>query len=155
MVIQIDNSQNQMPLNEQNLTEKATHILNALGCPEGELSVLFVDDAHMREINRDYRQKDAPTNVLAFAMNEGEFGHINPELLGDVVISTETALREAAEWKMDPQVRITQLLVHGVLHLFGYDHEESPEAEERMEAKSTELVRMLEKNETLAGWLSP
>lgn len=114
-----------------------------------------MEDEAIREINRDYRQKDAPTNVLAFAMNEGEFSQINPDLLGDVVISTETALREAAEWEMDPEVRLTQLLVHGILHLVGYDHEESAEAEERMEAKSTELVRMLENNDNLAGWLSP
>ncbi|MCW7752484.1 rRNA maturation RNase YbeY [Desulfobotulus sp. H1] len=137
------------------MIQKATRILNALGCPDAELSLLFVDDAAMREINMEYRHQDKPTNVLSFAMHDGDFSHINPDLLGDVVISTETAMREALEWEMDPMIRLTQLLVHGILHLMGYDHEQGPESEAAMESKSTELVRMLENNNDLAGWLAP
>ncbi|TWI71670.1 putative rRNA maturation factor [Desulfobotulus alkaliphilus] len=130
-------------------------ILSALGYPEAELSLLFVDDEAMREINLEYRNVDKSTNVLAFAMHEGEFSEINPDLLGDVVISTETALKEAREWEMNPDIRITQLMVHGILHLVGFDHEKGPDAEAEMEKKSTELVRMLENNDQLAGWLDP
>lgn len=138
----------------ETVEEKATHILNALACPEGELSILFVTDEEIRQMNRDFRGKDAATNVLSFAMADGPFADLNPELLGDVVISTETAAREATEWNLPFPVRISQLLVHGILHLFGYDHEESPEAEARMEEKSTELVRQIEDNPDLTGWLS-
>lgn len=108
----------------------------------------------MREINRDYRGIDTPTNVLSFAMHEGDFGDLHPELLGDVVISVETAAREAEEWKMSLEIRMTQLLVHGLLHLLGYDHEEGEEAEREMETESTRLVRLIEENETLHGWFS-
>lgn len=136
------------------MTEKAELALNVLGCPDAELSLLFAEDRAMREINRDYRGIDAPTNVLSFAMHEGDFGDLHPEILGDVVISIETALREAKEWAMSPDIRITQLLVHGILHLLGYDHEQGPEAEREMETKSTELVRIIEKDKKLHGWFS-
>lgn len=135
--------------------EKATHALNASGYPDSELSILLLEDEDMREINREYRGIDTATNVLSFAMHEGDFGDLNPEILGDVVISTETALREAEEWKMPVDIRISQLLVHGLLHLLGYDHEEGPEEEKEMEEESTRLVRIIEKNETLHGWFSP
>lgn len=122
--------------------------LNVLGYPESELSVSIVGDRSMRRINREYLGKDRPTNVISFAMNEGEFGGLNPGILGDVVISADTTLREAEAGGMEFSSRLAFLLVHGILHLTGYDHERSGEAEaRRMEKKELEIFGMLEVEE--------
>ena len=123
----------------------AQRILNALGCPEAELSVTIVGDRSMRVLNRDYLGRDKPTNVISFAMQEGEFGAVNPQLLGDVVISADTALREAQEAEEPFLSRLVFLLLHGILHITGYDHERSGEEEAlRMEAKEREIFAQLQ-----------
>ena len=99
-----------------------------------EVSALLTDDADIRRLNRDYRGIDAPTDVLAFAMREGEDSTINPILLGDLVISLETAARQAKTadglsgtcGSLETEVAV--LAVHGVLHLLGYDHQTQEEA---------------------------
>lgn len=118
-----------------------------MGCPEGtELSVSIVGDRAIRRINRDYLAKDRPTNVISFSLQEGEFGSVNPLGLGDVVISADTALREAEEGGMEFFERLCFLLLHGTLHLCGYDHERSGEEEAaRMEAREEELFSILKK----------
>lgn len=124
-----------------------------MGYPDAELSIVFVDDCAMRELNRDFRGKDTPTNVISFSMTEGQFGEINPELLGDVVISTETAVREAARWEMAVDDRILQLLIHGMLHLLGYDHEKGDKEALDMEQKSNDLFKLVSPATDLTGWL--
>jgi probable rRNA maturation factor len=122
-----------------------------LGCPEAELSILIVDDGQIREINRDYLQRDKPTNVISFAMQEGEGAGIQPGLLGDVVISAQTAARDAAEANLPFASELYFLLLHGILHLVGYDHERGTEAEaEAMEAKEREVFAVLQQ-EFLTG----
>lgn len=108
----------------------------------------------MTDLNRQYRNRQGPTNVLAFSMRDGDFGHLHPELLGDVVISTDTAAREAEELGVSLDQRLDFLLVHGVLHLFGYDHERGEAAEAEMEAKTEELFELINKidpSETMGG----
>ncbi|RJP84097.1 MAG: rRNA maturation RNase YbeY [Desulfobacteraceae bacterium] len=107
----------------------AQALLNALDSPDSELSIVIIDDAEMAELNQTYRNRPGPTNVLAFPMHEGDFSDINPELLGDVVISIDTTIREAAEMGLTMEQRLQFLLIHGVLHLFGFDHETDDEAE--------------------------
>ena len=100
-----------------------------------EVSVLLTDDANIRQLNRDYRGIDAPTDVLAFSMREGEDGDVNPSLLGDLVISLETAAQQAettdglsgACGNLEAETAL--LTVHGILHLLGYDHQTQQEAE--------------------------
>ncbi len=122
-----------------------------MGCPEAELSILIVDDAQIREINRDYLQRDKPTNVISFAMQEGEGAGIQPLLLGDVVISAETAARDSAEAGVPFLSELYFLLLHGILHLVGYDHERGTEEEaEVMEAKEREIFALLQQ-EFLVG----
>jgi probable rRNA maturation factor len=123
---------------------KAQAILNALGCPEGELSILIVDDNRMSEMNQRYLNHSGPTNVISFAMHEGEFGKINPHLLGDVIISADTCAKEAQDAEILMERRFDQLLIHGMLHIFGYDHIHSEAEAEIMEAKSDELVALIE-----------
>lgn len=130
------------------MCSKGKAILNALGLHEEELSIVIIDDREMMELNREYRGKNAPTNVLSFSMRDGEFAQVTP-LLGDVVISADTAAKEAADYGITLDERLTQLLVHGILHLAGYDHERGEEEARLMEAKSLELIRMLETNPDL------
>jgi probable rRNA maturation factor len=109
-----------------------------LDVPDGaELSLLLTDDAHVRVLNRDWRGKDTPTNVLSFpsADEDEEPG----PLLGDVVVARETTAREAVADALSFDDHFVHLLVHGLLHLFGFDHEVDEEAEE-MEALETEIL---------------
>ncbi len=96
------------------------------------LSIVLTDDAAVRELNRSYRGVDAPTDVLSFAQFEGgEFALPEGDAphLGDVVISLDTARRQAAEYGLALQDEVSHLLVHGVLHLLGYDHEQTEDAQ--------------------------
>ncbi len=100
-----------------------------------ELSILLSDDAHIRRLNRDYRGRDEATNVLAFGNDDqvggpvgGPMADTGPVLLGDVVIAFETTAREAADQKKPLRHHVSHLLVHGVLHLLGYGHDESAAA---------------------------
>jgi probable rRNA maturation factor len=114
-----------------------------LACPDGELSILIVDDDEIARLNQTYLDRSGPTNVISFSMQEGPFSEINPNLLGDVVISPETAQREALAVGIDLGHRMDQLLVHGVLHLFGYDHEGPVQAADIMKEKEEELLELL------------
>jgi len=126
-------------------------ILSVSGCPDAQLSILIVDDGVIQEINRDYLNKDRPTNVISFAMQEGEGGGVQPDLLGDVVISAETAARDADEAKTTFESELYFLLLHGILHLLGYDHERGTQAEaQRMEAREHEVFSLI-REEFLTG----
>ena len=116
-----------------------------MGYHDSELSVAIVGDGSIRRLNRLYLGRDKPTNVISFAMQEGQFIDFNPQLLGDVVISSVTCAREAVEAGLSFSYRLHFLLLHGILHLTGYDHERSGEAEAlRMEEKEREIFARLE-----------
>ena len=100
-----------------------------------------MDNPQIEELNQQYLNRQGPTNVIAFAMREGEFPDLTPNLLGDVVISTDTAAREAQDSAMSMERRFNELLVHGILHLMGYDHETSEDDARVMEDKSRELMK--------------
>jgi probable rRNA maturation factor len=112
------------------------------GLSEGvEVGVTFLDDAAIQELNRDYRDKDRPTDVLSFALNEGDEPEIvdapEEELLGDILISLETTARQAEEYGHNLERELAYLTVHGMLHLLGYDHEEpADQAEMRLEEEA-------------------
>jgi len=123
----------------------ARQILAALGETSADLTVSLVDDAEIHRLNRDYRGTDAPTDVLAFAMREGLRVAGDDRELGDVVISVDTAVRQAAGRHVPPAAEVRTLLIHGILHLLGYDHERS----------AVEARRMRRKERALAGLLGP
>ncbi len=123
---------------------KTEQILNALGCNHHEISIVIMDDTQIRALNREFRGIDRPTNVLSFPMQEGEFSNVTPGLLGDVVISAQTAAGEAEEAGISLDQRLSQLLVHGILHLVGFDHEGDEEDARHMEIKSLELLKLIE-----------
>lgn len=94
-----------------------------LAAPEAELSVALVDDAQIQVLNQRYRDVDRATDVLSFAGGEAPELAEEPALLGDVVVSLETAWRQAAEFGHSPEREVGYLVAHGVLHLLGFDHE--------------------------------
>ena len=110
---------------------------------DAELSVALIGDTEMHTLNRDWRDKDRPTDVLAFALREGEDAGVHPDVLGDVVISLDTAARQAADRGATLADEVRVLLAHGILHLLGYDHERSPADARRMFAKQRALLRRL------------
>ena len=148
----VQNNQRKHPAPLRPIRAAATKILSVLGCPDTtELSVTIVGDRAIQRLNRDYLGKDRPTNVISFSLQEGEVSGLTPHALGDVVISADTATREAEEGGWSGYERLVFLLLHGILHLTGYDHERSGEVEAlRMERKEQELWKLLKK-EGLAG----
>jgi probable rRNA maturation factor len=119
-------------------------LLKALGFEHGEISLLLVNDHQIREINKKYLKRDRPTNVISFAMTEGPFGGIHPEVLGDIIISVETAARDTLSGHIDFMDEVEFLLIHGLLHLLGYNHENTDaDTAEKMKKRERELFYML------------
>ena len=144
MEVLIDNRQSRHKISPKKINQAVQVILSALDFPDGEISILLVDDPQIATLNQQYLDRQGPTNVIAFAMREGDFSHIAPHLLGDVVISMDTAAREAQEADLSRERRFNELLIHGILHLFGYEHEDSEKEARRMEEKSRELLEMIQ-----------
>lgn len=116
--------------------------LAAPGAGRPELSILFTDDASIRRLNAEWRGKDKPTNVLSFPAFPVEPGNPLPPLLGDVALAYETVAREAALEGKPFEHHLTHLIVHGVMHLAGHDHEEDGEAEAMEAAERRALARL-------------
>ncbi|MBW1804905.1 MAG: rRNA maturation RNase YbeY [Deltaproteobacteria bacterium] len=117
--------------------------LEDLACDEGELSILFTDDGHIADLNSRYLGRKGPTNVLAFPMSEDLVSDVPSGMLGDVVISIDKAVQESEESGEVLDETIYRLLIHGILHLLGYDHERSPEEEEIMQKKERRLLALI------------
>jgi probable rRNA maturation factor len=154
-----------VPTLANRLARRARALLRVLRIDGAELSLALVSDPVMHGLNKTWRGKDRPTDVLSFAMLEaaGPWGarpraivgerrsrpsgaryRAQPErLLGDVVISVDTARRQAAEYGHSLEAEVDRLLVHGVLHLIGYDHERSAAEARRMFRKERVLLRGL------------
>ena len=115
-----------------------------------EVSLVFTDDESIRQINAEWRQKDKPTNVLSFPAYPIEPGDKPGPMLGDIVIARETVAREAVDLDKSFDDHLTHLMVHGFLHLFGYDHIEKDEAEE-MEGLETRILAALGLSDPYAG----
>jgi rRNA maturation RNase YbeY len=107
------------------------------------LSILFVGDRAMRTLNRSWRSKDTTTDVLSFPLREGRFLHIQPDMLGDIVISVPVAARQANEAGHSLAIELERLLVHGLVHLLGYDHERGPREARSMKRMERRLLKRL------------
>ncbi|MFP4572996.1 MAG: rRNA maturation RNase YbeY [Desulfobacterales bacterium] len=143
MEVLITNRQNFCPISEERIRKTASALLEALGKTGAELSLLIVDNEQIAEINKTYLDRTGPTNVIAFPMGDSGFDEIQPELLGDIVISVETADKEASNAGYCMEERFTELLIHGILHLLGYDHETNEQDAKQMNEKSDELMAYL------------
>jgi rRNA maturation RNase YbeY len=110
------------------LRRRARAILRLVGRPEAELSVALVDDEEIAALNQSYRERSGATDVLSFSLLEGDHAERRGELLGDVIVSVETAERQARRGRRSLEDEVVRLLIHGTLHLLGHDHQEAAEA---------------------------
>ncbi len=124
------------------LEKRAVAVLRMLEQARSELSIALVSDREIRDLNREYRDKDRATDVLSFSLVDGDWASFRGGLLGDVVISVDTAARQARERHRGINDEISRLLIHGVLHLLGHDHEQS-EQRRRMRAEERRLSAVL------------
>lgn len=145
MPLYLSNRQRKIRGSWETLRLRGEEVLAALDATDNEVSLALVSNSRIQELNRTFRGNDTPTDVLSFSLGEEGLPPGIPRALGDVVISVEKAERQAAERGKelnDPSYALldemTFLLIHGVLHLLGYDHEEDGEAVE-MEQKEAEL----------------
>ncbi len=121
---------------KSNIKKIARLVLKELGVPgDSELSISFIDDAQMRELNRTYRNINRTTDVLSFPQGEGP----DFTLLGDIIISIETAIRHANSYGVTQHEELKKLIIHGILHLLGHDHKKKKETQ-IMREKEKELV---------------
>ncbi len=120
-----------------------TRVLSDLDCHDKELSVLFTDDNGIAQLNERYLGRKGPTNVLAFPMAGGPAPDHCSTMLGDVVVSGDTALRESKKFGESLDHTIDRLLIHGILHLLGFDHTKSQEEAERMEKEEKRLMTLI------------
>ena len=141
MKIWIKNLQKPIPLDLRELRRIAKRILTEAALPDAELSISFVDDGQIQELNRLYLGRDKPTNVLAFSMGEGAFASVNPQLLGDVIVSVDTARRQSNRFGLNGMEMIILLMIHGILHLLGYEHEGTKKGAAEMVKKQKEFFQ--------------
>ena len=139
----IKNQQKIIPVEAKKIRKAAERILASLRISGYELSVLLLDNKGIRAVNKKYLNRNRPTNVISFSLTEGEFGNINPLVLGDVVISVEKALEQAETSGTSLEEELTFLLIHGILHLVGYDHEKKGSEREKMREKEKEVYKVV------------
>ncbi|MBE3585544.1 rRNA maturation RNase YbeY [Desulfofundulus thermocisternus] len=148
MPVLVNNLQEKVPVDDQlvDLAKRAAGevLFLAGGHPDAEVSLVFVDDDYIHRLNREYRGVDRPTDVLSFALQEGEPMPAAGEeiLLGDVVISLEMARRQSEEYGHSFEREVAFLIVHGVLHLLGYDHQTEEQRRAMREKEETIMARM-------------
>ncbi|MHB8482867.1 MAG: rRNA maturation RNase YbeY [Nitrospiria bacterium] len=142
--IWIENRQRKFKLNVASAKRTARLILEVLGKEKATLSLLFVNDRAIQKFNRQFRKINKPTDVLSFPMGVSRV-HPGVNILGDIVISLETAQRQAESLGHSLKREVGFLLVHGILHLSGWDHERSPQEAKKMYKKQREILAIVEK----------
>ena len=146
MPVHMQSQVRRVTIDQARLDRLARAILSDVGETSAELGILFVGDQRMRGLNHRYRGKDRTTDVLAFAMREAFAPHgarRTPDMLGDVVISVPTARRQAKEAGRSLDEELSWLLVHGILHLCGYDHERNEKEARRMHRSERMILRSI------------
>jgi probable rRNA maturation factor len=144
MKILIENRQTAIKIERRRIRGTVSRILKILNCAGKEISISFTDDEKIKKLNKQYLGRNKPTNVLSFSLQEGEYGNINPQTLGDVVISVETAQKDAVNGKLTFEQEIDFLIIHGILHLLGYNHENTTAEEtKKMKQKEKELFNKI------------
>lgn len=144
MTIRVQNRQRTVAIDTAAVKKRVLQIMAYLGCRDQELSVVFGSDRLLQELNHTYRHRDRPTNVLAFPQYPTYKGEPAATLLGDVIVSLPTAAREARDFQQSLEERVVYLLLHGILHLLGHDHEGSATQRRRMEALERQVLAHLQ-----------
>jgi len=141
------------PINPERIKILSNCLLKECDVADYNISIVIVDDKKICQLNRQYRNKNKPTNVLSFPFSDGADPSIHSipvKELGDIVISVDTALRESIKYKQTFYDRFTWLLIHGMLHLLGYDHERSPRRAEKMFKREKKLFNKLQSHRRTA-----
>ncbi len=139
-VIHINNRQRRLSLDRDGIAALAGWVLSREGCRTGELSLLLTNNARTRELNREYLDRDRPTDVISFPQDEAGGGEPSFGLLGDVAISTERVIDQARRYGQPVADELALCLIHGILHLTGWrDHPEA--ARGRMREREEALLR--------------
>ena len=131
MAIEVVSRQRLVPINRGRICNLGQEALTSAGRADSSLTVAFVRDRRIRELNRDFRGKDRATDVLSFPSGDA----VGADYLGDIVISTDAAARQAKEAGHSLDRELNELVIHGVLHLCGYDHETDRGEMDRLELK--------------------
>ena len=151
MEILINNEFPEIKVDARKIEQQIGKVLTSLDCNEHEISILFVGDQRIRDLNHQFRDIDRPTDVLSFPqVLAGELEIPGALVLGDVAISLETARCQSVEHGLSFEEELTLLLIHGILHLLGYDHEISGQEEDRMRNKTRELFSLIYPEKKLA-----
>lgn len=149
-MVTVLNRQRGVRIDPAGLARRAQACLGELGIPDAELCIVLVSDRAIQRLNRRYLGRSGPTDVLAFPMREGARSDLNPEVLGDVVVSVETAWRQARSRRVPLEEEIDLLVAHGLLHLLGYDHTGTSKDAARMYRKQRSLVGVMRKGRRTA-----
>ena len=144
MPVSIRNRQRTVTIHTALIKKRLQQALTYLGCADQELSVVFANDRLIRTLNRTYCHQDRATNVLAFPQYPRGPHEPTTSLLGDVIVSLPTAAREARTLHQGLEDRVLYLLVHGLLHLLGYDHDRSTADRRRMAARERDILTHLQ-----------
>jgi len=141
--ISIQNHQRKYPLNLSRIRSWSTKILGMEQLKDAEVSLVFVNNRRIRIYNKSYRKIDRATDVLSFPMLEGEAFGLHPSLLGDIMISLEMTEKEARLYSRSFDEQLLILLIHGMLHLLGYDHVDTEVEAVRMENRERLILKHL------------
>jgi probable rRNA maturation factor len=144
MKLQIRNNQNKIKINKRKIRGTVLKILKILDCVDKEISLSFVDDENIKQLNKQYLGRDKATNVISFSLQEGEYSDINPQIMGDIIVSVETAQRDAIKGNLTVTQEFEFLIIHGILHLLGYNHENTTKKEtNKMRQKEKDLFNAI------------
>ncbi|MEK9629875.1 MAG: rRNA maturation RNase YbeY [Nitrospinota bacterium] len=151
MGISLRNDYPEIDIDTPGIEKKLGKILDHLGCLNKEVSILFTGDRDIQNLNHEFRNVNQPTDVLSFPQNEEEDPYTHEEeILGDIAVSLDTAQRQAKEHGLTFKEEIILLLIHGILHLLGYDHEISEQEDKKMRSKTRELFKLVFPEKRLA-----
>jgi probable rRNA maturation factor len=143
MEILFRNAQRKFKINRPKLISQIEAILTELNQTNCEISIMLVNDARIRKLNAEFRNRDSATDVLAFPQDEDALNEKGDPLLGDVVVSVETSRRQAKEHCLSSNEELILLIIHGTLHLLGYDHERSAKDKRKMQRMTQKVFSQL------------
>lgn len=142
-VVEVGAADIEQPAWAEALGAFAAEILHELEIEDGEVSITLCSDAFIEDLNGTYRGIENPTDVLSFSQNEGyDMGVPSPSIFGDIVVSTETVKRQAEHFQVENEEELKRVVIHGILHLLGIDHESNREEEEPMLKRQEELLKL-------------
>ena len=143
-MVEIINQQRKIKIEVNDFQDFAEKAVNSIIESKGKsLSIAFVSDKRIKELNKIFRNKNYPTDVLSFPYEPDQFDFLeNENFLGDIVISLETAQKQAAENSLSFELEIKQLILHGVLHLCGFDHENDNGEMNQLELKMRDMLKI-------------